>query len=176
MEIVIVTGSPHRNGTSALLADEFERGAKEAGHDVYRFNAAFEDIHPCLGCDHCGMNGPCIQNDAIEQKLISRLVSCDLICLVTPLYYFGFSAQLKTIIDRFYSRTGSITGKKSILMATAWNNDDWTMRALVAHYEKLVSYMNWQDAGRVLATGCGTRGMITGTRYPDDAYALGKGL
>lgn len=31
MKIVVLTGSPHRHGTSALLADEFIRGAKESG-------------------------------------------------------------------------------------------------------------------------------------------------
>lgn len=126
MKIVVVTGSPHKAGTSALLADKFIEGAQSKGHDVFRFNAAFEDIHPCRGCDACGMNGPCVQKDAIEEKLIHKLVECDMIVLVTPLYYFGFSAQLKTVIDRFYSRTGSIHKKKSALLATAWNNDSWT--------------------------------------------------
>ncbi len=46
MKITVITGSPHRNGTSALLADKFIEGAKTNGHDVFRFNAAFEDIHP----------------------------------------------------------------------------------------------------------------------------------
>ena len=42
MNIVVITGSSHKNGTSALLADEFIRGAKEAGHSVYRFDTAHE--------------------------------------------------------------------------------------------------------------------------------------
>ena len=152
MKIVVVTGSPHKAGTSALLADKFIEGAQSKGHDVFRFNAAFEDIHPCRGCDACGMNGPCVQKDAIEEKLIHKLVECDMIVLVTPLYYFGFSAQLKTVIDRFYSRTGSIHKKKSALLATAWNNDSWTMTALKAHYTRLCQYMEWQDQGQIYAT------------------------
>ena len=128
MKIVVVTGSPHKAGTSALLADKFIEGAQSKGHDVFRFNAAFEDIHPCRGCDACGMNGPCVQKDAIEEKLIHKLVDCDMIVLVTPLYYFGFSAQLKTVIDRFYSRTGSIHKKKSALLAQL--DDDGVKSAL----------------------------------------------
>ncbi len=73
MKIVVVTGSPHKAGTSALLADKFIEGAQSKGHEVFRFNAAFEDIHPCRGCDACGMNGPCVQKDAIEEKLIHKL-------------------------------------------------------------------------------------------------------
>ena len=174
MKIVVLCGSPHKAGTSALLADKFIEGAQAAGHEVFRFNAAFEDINPCRGCDACGMNGPCVQKDAIEEKLIHKLVECDMIVLVTPLYYFGFSAQLKTVIDRFYSRTGSIHKKKSALLATAWNNDSWTMTALKAHYTRLCQYMEWQDQGQIYATGCGYRSAIEGTEFPVQALELGK--
>jgi putative NADPH-quinone reductase len=176
MKIVVVTGSPHKAGTSALLADKFIEGAQAAGHEVFRFNAAFENIHPCLGCDHCGMNGPCIQNDAIEQKLMPHLLDMDMIVLVTPLYYYGMSAQLKTIVDRFYSRTGQITNKKSMLMATAYNSADWTMKALVDHYETLIRYMNWKDMGQVLAIGCGSRSLIEQSKFPEQAFQIGKSL
>lgn len=53
MYIVMITGSPHKNGTSALLADKFIKGAEESGHSVFRFNTAFECVHPCIGCDSC---------------------------------------------------------------------------------------------------------------------------
>ena len=102
--IVVITGSPHRNGTSALLADKFIEGAQSKGHNVYRFNSAFEDINPCQGCNACHRNGPCVHKDAIEQKLIPELLKADVIVLITPLYYYAMSAQLKTVVDRFYSR------------------------------------------------------------------------
>lgn len=176
MKIVVITGSPHKAGTSALLADKFIEGATSAGHEVFRFNSAFEDIHPCQGCDHCGMNGPCIQNDAIEQTLMPKLIGADLIVLITPLYYYGMSAQIKTVVDRFYSRTGSLHRKKSILMATAYNSADWTMEALVHHYETLVRYMEWQDIGKVLAISCGSRPIIERTEFPNQAYQIGYNL
>lgn len=53
MNIVIITGSPHRHGTSALLVERFTQGAVEAGHQVFRFDAAFQKIHPCIACRRC---------------------------------------------------------------------------------------------------------------------------
>ena len=173
MKIVVIAGSPHKAGTSALLADKFIEGAESKGHECFRFNAAFEDTHPCLGCDHCGMNGPCVYNDAISTKLMPKMLEADMIVLATPLYYFGMSAQIKTVIDRFYSRTGSLHNKKSILMATAWDSNNWTMEALVHHYETLVKYMQWKDCGKILAVGCGTRSMIEHSEFPEQAYKLG---
>lgn len=63
MRIVVLTGSPHKIGTSNTLVNEFVKGAEENGHNVVRFDTPFLDIHPCIGCDHCGMNGSCVFND-----------------------------------------------------------------------------------------------------------------
>ena len=176
MKIVVLTGSPHQNGTTSVLAERFIAGAHDAGHSIFRFDAAFQEIHPCSGCDACGMNGPCIYKDDIENTLIMRLVDADLIALISPVYYFHISAQLKTVIDRFYSRTGRISGKQSVLLAAAGSNTKLTMRSLQKFYETLSGYMHWQNRGTVLATGCPTKDDILKTNYPEAAYSLGHNL
>lgn len=176
MNIVVLTGSPHQNGTTDLLADRFIAGAQAAGHNVYRFDAAFKNTHPCLGCDACGMNGPCVHKDDIENDLIMRLVDADLIALVSPVYYFHITAQLKTVIDRFYARSGRISDKQSVLLAAAGSNTPLTLRSLNKFYETLCRYMRWRSRGTVLAAGCPNRDTISKTAYPDDAYNLGRSL
>ena len=178
MKIVVITSSPHskEESTSIYLADRFTEGAKSAGHEVFTFDAAREETHPCQGCDRCGMDGPCVWNDAIEQKLMPKMLEADLLVLTTPLYYYGMSAQLKTIVDRFYSRTGKLHGKKSIIMATAYNSADWTMEALSAHYDTLVRYMEWQDVGQVWAVGCGSRSLVERSEFGDMAQKIGANL
>ena len=57
MKIVILEGSPNKNGSSNLLAEQFRKGAEEAGHSVQVIDAAHADIHPCIGCIHCGYEG-----------------------------------------------------------------------------------------------------------------------
>ena len=101
MKILVVYGSPHKKGSSYLLANEFIKGVQENHHEVTVFDVAHHHIAPCLGCDHCGMNGPCIQNDDMSQ-LRKDMLDHDMIVFVTPLYYFGISAQLKAAIDRIY--------------------------------------------------------------------------
>lgn len=178
MNIVVINSSPHSDdqSTSKFLAQRFVDGAASKGHNIFVFDAAKEDIHPCQGCDHCHMDGDCIFNDAIQNKLMPKMLDADLLVLVTPLYYFGMSAQLKTIVDRFYSRTTRLNGKKSIMISTAWNSADWTMEALQNHYETLVRYMNWEDVGQVWAVGCGTRSMVESSEFGDMAYKIGASL
>ena len=178
MKIVVINSSPHSEtqSTSRYLAQRFTEGAKSAGHEIFTFDAANEETHPCKGCDTCGMNGPCIFKDAIETKLMPQMLEADLLVLVTPLYYFGMSAQLKIIVDRFYSRTTKLSGKKSMIMATAWNSNDWTMEALQNHYETLVRYMDWTDVGQVWATGCGSRSLVERSEFGEQAYKIGANL
>jgi len=178
MKIVVINSSPHseEQSTSRYLAKKFFDGATSAGHEVFVFDAANEKTNPCRGCDQCGMDGACIFDDAIETKLMPQMLKADLLVLVTPLYYFGMSAQLKTVVDRFYSRTSKLSGKKSMIIATAWNTADWTMEALKSHYETLVRYMSWQDVGQVWATGCGSRPMVERSEFGDMAYKIGAAL
>ena len=67
MKIIVLEGSPNQHGSSNMLADNFIRGAEEAGHTVKVIDAAHADIHPCIGCIHCGYEGPCVQKDDVEK-------------------------------------------------------------------------------------------------------------
>ena len=100
MRIVILESSPNRHGSSNLLAERFAQGAQEAGHQVAFVDVAHADIHPCTGCVHCGYEGPCVQKDDVE-GIRRQLLAADMVVFVTPLYYYGMSAQLKTMVDRF---------------------------------------------------------------------------
>lgn len=153
------------------------RGARHAGHEVQRFDVAKMSIVPCTGCVACGYEGPCVQHDGMDE-LRRCLLDADMVVFATPLYYYGMSAQLKAVIDRFCSANSSITRKrmKAALLTVAWNADDWTFEALVAHYKTIVRYLNMQDAGMVLGYGCGTPGMTRRTKCPQEAFDLGASL
>lgn len=106
------------------------------------------------------------------------ILEADMLVFATPLYYYGMSAQLKALIDRFCSFNGSIQRKHmhSALLAVAWNSDDWTFEALESHYHTLVRYLNFRDQGMILGKGCGTPSMTQHSNYLVMAYQLGKGL
>lgn len=177
MKIVILLGSPNRNGSTHLLAECFRQGAQEAGHTVEIIDVAHADIHPCTGCIHCGYEGPCSQKDDVE-GIRAKILDADMMVFATPLHYYGMSAQLKTLVDRFCAFNSSIHGKhmKSALLTVAWNGDYWTFDALEAHYKTLVRYLNLEDMGMVLGYGCGTLSMTKHSAYPQEAYQLGNRL
>ncbi len=177
MKIVVIKGSPHKNGSSNMLAKQFIKGAKENGHDITEIDAAHINIHPCIGCDFCGMNGECSQKDD-NRQIRDALLSADMAVFVTPVYYFGMSAQLKMVIDRFYSYTMKLSAKhlKTALITAAWDSNDDVMPYLAEHYKKLCRYMNFTDMGMILGTGCGTPSMTAGSIHNEEAYRLGKSI
>ena len=177
MNIVILMGSPNRRGSTSILVDEFVRGAHESGHQTEVIDICHADIHPCTGCVHCGYEGPCVQKDGME-NIRKKLLAADMVVFATPLYYYGMTAQMKTVVDRFCAFNSSLSRKhlKSALLAVAWNADDWTFDALKTHYKTLVRYIGFDDKGTVLGRGCGTPSMTKQSKYPKEAYLLGKNL
>ena len=177
MKIIVLEGSPNKNGSTHILADCFRQGAEGAGHTVEMIDVAHAKIHPCTGCIHCGYEGPCVQKDDVED-IRRKILDADMLVFATPLYYYGMSAQLKTLVDRFCAFNSSFQRKhmKSALLSAAWNSDVWTFEALEAHYKTLVRYLNLQDMGMVLGTGCGTPSMTEHSSYTQRAYELGNCL
>lgn len=175
MNVLVLTGSPHPKGATALLADAFCQGAKEAGHEAVRFDTANLNIHPCTGCDFCLENGgACVFEDDMG-AIYARLPQADAVVLVTPLYYFGMTAQLKRVVDRFYAVNEALcqSPKRLLLIAAGADTEDWAMAALRAHVQALCRYLGWQEGGKVLALGAGSREEAENSPYPAAARNLG---
>lgn len=176
MKILVITGSPRKNGNSNTLAGNFIKGAQEAGHNVVRFDSAFKDVHPCVACNKCGMNGQCVFKDDFE-FVKANIVDADAVVFATPMYYFGISAQIKAVIDRFYAINGQIhVPKKAVLLMTYADTSAKEAQPIINHYEVLLNYLGWSDAGKVIASGVWTAGDVNNTQYPKQAYELGKNI
>ena len=98
MTIIVLMGSPNRNGSTGMLVENFKKGAEESGHSVEVIDVCHANIHPCTGCVKCGYEGPCVQNDDVEQ-IRKKLLDSDMVVFATPLYYYGMTAQLKTVVE-----------------------------------------------------------------------------
>lgn len=68
-EIIILNGSPRKNGNTSALTAAFAKGASEAGNQVTEFHISSMKINGCLGCWHGGKDAahPCSQRDDMGQ-------------------------------------------------------------------------------------------------------------
>lgn len=177
MKVVVITGSAHKKGTSAFLADKFIEGAIDAGHEVFRFDAAFEEVKPCLACEYCSTHDSnCVHKDSMG-KLYTELAGADMVVFSTPLYYYTMSAQIKAVMDRLHAKNAEFAGnKKAIMMASSYGDADGTMDGLDKTFDLILGYLNWQKAGTLYATGCPVREVMELTDFPQRAYELGRNI
>lgn len=176
--ILILTGSAHKQGTSLLLADEFEKGALESGNKIKRYDTGFLSVGACKGCNYCRKNnGNCIQKD--DFYLIKNdLIKSDIVVFIMPIYYFGMSAWLKTVIDRFHSMSSDLGEKQrgTILITTQASPLDSTADVLVSHYKNIIDYLKWENRGMLIAKGVPTREALETTNYHQTAKEMGKNI
>ncbi|HHW48704.1 MAG TPA: flavodoxin family protein [Clostridiaceae bacterium] len=175
--IVVVNGSPRKGGNTEALADAFVEGAKEAGHTVVKFNVARMKINGCLDCKHCFTHrGECAQKDEM-QEIYKELYKADMLVLASPIYWWGFSAQLKAVIDRmFVNESKPLPIKSSALLLVCADTDATTVEPVISQYKKIISYTGWKDVGIIAQKGVSDKGDITGCQSLIDARELGRSI
>lgn len=122
-KVLIISSSLRHNSNSELIADEFAKGAVQAGHEVEKVSLKGKNIAFCKGCLSCIKTGSCfIKDDAIE--ITEKMKNAEVIAFATPVYYYSMSGQLKTLLDRANSLYDSDYKFKDIyLLATAAENE-----------------------------------------------------
>lgn len=177
MKIMIILGSPKKRSSSTMLAEHFAEGARRSGHDVEIFDSAQETVNPCKDCNYCKKhNDKCIQNDAIT-PIFDKLINSDLIVFATPLHYFSFSAQIKCVMSRFHAINADLRGDKgAVLLVTSSKTEDWALDGIKQTYKAILQFLDWKDQGSIFAIGCRTFEQTEKSRFPDEAYELGKSI
>ncbi|MCL2350666.1 MAG: flavodoxin family protein [Defluviitaleaceae bacterium] len=99
MKAVFINGSPRKNGNTAAIMSEIERGIKEKGFEVKSFLLHDMDIRFCVGCKVCYEDGACVHNDDVAM-MAQAIFGSDLVVVGSPSYWGDVTAQLKTFIDR----------------------------------------------------------------------------
>ena len=179
--ILILTGSPRKNGNSDMLADAFMKGAKEKGHTVNKIEVAKLNINGCKACIMCWTKDrACVQCDDMKE-IEPLLESADMLVLVSPLYFFGVSAQLKAVIDRLCAycvdnRKKSLNVKESALIMCGECDEERFFSGAIDTYKHTADYMKWKDRGILIATSVSAKGDILQGDWLTKAQAFGTSI
>lgn len=179
-KIVILNGSPRRNGNTSALVKAFTEGAESAGHSVTEFFLDGMDIHGCKGCfgGHSGRECPCVQKDGMAE-IYPAVKESDVVVLASPLYYWTVSGQLKTVLDRLFALEegdGNLlrgNGRSSVLLMAAEGHG---FEDAALYYDHLTEHLRWKNAGKILCGGVMDVGDAAGRKELDDARELGKSI
>lgn len=179
-KILVLNGSPRKNGNTAALIDNFVRGAQESGNTVTRVDLQSIKYSPCIGCLKGGKDpeSPCVQKDDMD-KVYPAYKDADVIILASPLYYWSFSAQLKGAIDRLFAVTeemGKTPIKDCMLIIAAEDASKENFAPMTAYYEALTGNLGWSDKGQLLVGNVFQTGDIEGKPELEAAYKLGASI
>ena len=178
-KVVVITGSPRKDGNSFAMTDAFIRAAEEKGHSVTRFDAAQKNVGGCHACETCYKTGkPCSFDDDFNE-IAPALLEADVVVFSMPVYWYSIPAQIKAVIDKMYSfcvAGKDIAGKECMLIACCEEDDQSVLDGVRIPIERTAALVKWHMAGEVLVPGVLNVGDIEKTDGCRQASALAEKL
>ena len=155
-KIVVITGSPRKNGNSFAMTDAFIAAAEAKGHTVTRFDAALKKVGGCRACETCFSTGKACTFDDDFNTIAPAILEADAIVFTTPVYWYSIPAQIKGVIDRMYSLVvggKKIAGKECALIACCEEDDLSVLGGVRIPIERTAALNGWKMVGEVLVPG-----------------------
>lgn len=162
-KIVVLTGSPRKNGNSTAMAEAFIEAAEGRGHVVTRFDVAFMNVGICNACETCFQTGNACSFDDDFNTIASAILKSDVVVFSTPVYWYAVPAPLKAVLDKMYSFVVSdrdVAGKECILLGCCEENDMSVLDGIRTPFERSAAFLKWKMVGEVLVPGVWLAGDI----------------
>lgn len=176
-KVLIITSSLRANSNSDGLAEAFARGAREAGNMVETVSLKGKDIGFCRGCLICQKTQECVIRDDAS-RIAQKALNADVLVFATPVYYYGMSGQLKTLLDRCNPLfSSSYTFREIYLLAAAAEDEKDTVTGAVTGIRGWVDcFEDAHFSGMIFAGGVNESGAIQSHPAVEKAYELGKSV
>ena len=155
-KIVVITGSPRKNGNSFAMTDAFIKAAEAKGHTITRFDAALKKVDGCRACETCFSTGKACTFDDDFNTIAPAILEADVIVFTMPVYWYSIPAQIKGVIDRIFSMVvggKDIAGKECALITCCEEDDMSVMDGVRIPIERMAALNKWKMAGEVLIPG-----------------------
>jgi multimeric flavodoxin WrbA len=99
VNITAIYGSPRKDGNTDILMQAFLQGLRAAGGNAGEIFLRDLNIQPCTGCGGCAKTGHCVLQDDMD-RIYPLFETSDMIVLAAPVFFYGFGAMAKAMVDR----------------------------------------------------------------------------
>ena len=175
--ILVISSSLRNRSNSEILADAFIKGAEAAGHNVEKVSLKNKSIAFCKGCLACQKIGTCVIKDDAP-AITEKMCQADVIVFATPVYYYGMSGQLKTMLDRANALfTADYKFHEIYALISAAEDEPYTPEKTITGIQGWIDcFENVKLAGTVFAGGVTAENDIAGHQALKEAEELGKNV
>lgn len=155
-KIVVITGSPRKNGNSFAMTDAFIKAAEGKGYTITRFDAAMKNVGGCHACETCFKTGKACSFDDDFNTIAPAILEADAVVFTMPVYWYSIPAQIKGVIDKLFSFVvggKDIAGKECALIACCEEEDMSVLDGVRIPVERSAALLKWKMVGEVLVPG-----------------------
>ena len=176
-KVLILSGSPRKNGNSALLCQEFAKGASEAGNDVELIYLRDKKIGYCQACYYCkNHDGVCAIKDDMAE-ILDKMNAADIIAMASPVYFYSIDAQMKALIDRTVAQWLKIRDKKFYYIMSSAEDTATVMNCTLECLRGLAACLKGSvEGGVIYGKGVYEPGAIRDKPVMKEAYKMGKAI
>ncbi len=174
-KVLILSGSPRKEGNSDLLCDAFMRGAEEAGNQVKKIFIRDKKIGYCNACYYCREHGGvcAIKDDMAE--ILREMHWADVIVMASPVYFYAIDAQMKTVIDRTVAQWTELKNKEFYYIMTAAEMDKAAIDCTLECFRGFAVCLDGSvEKGVIYGNGVYEAGAVKNTPMMQEAYEMGK--
>ncbi len=119
MKVLMINGSPFKEGNVYIALHEMEKIFQEEGIETELLQIGGQPVRSCVGCMGCRKKGKCVFDDGVNEAA-EKFEACDGLVVGSPVYYGGANATLTAFLTRlFYSTSFDKTMKVGAAVAAA---------------------------------------------------------
>lgn len=105
MNVLLINGSPHKDGCTFTALNEVAKTLNTEGIDTEIIHVGNKDIRGCIACRRCAQIGKCVFDDLVNETA-PKFAACDGIVIGSPVYYASANGTLISFLERLFFSTG----------------------------------------------------------------------
>lgn len=137
MNVVMINGSPHKNGSTAEALREVGHGLTDGGAESELLHISAEVVPGCRGCFACRTLQRCVIDDCVN-RAAEILRHADGMIVASPVYFSSPTGTLISFLDRLYAAHGEVLAGKPFGSLTAARRGGTTIALTVLNQYALV--------------------------------------
>jgi len=165
MNVLTLLGSARKKGNTETVLTLVEKELQALEHTVERVTLHDKTIKGCLGCLKCLAHPDeiaCVQHDDADE-IMKKMIVADVVLFTSPIYFWGFSAQIKALIDRnnaFVTQcfkpghTSLLKDKRIGLLATGADSFENNAEGLFTAFDRFATFLLAQITGTLYVGNC----------------------
>ena len=103
MKVIILNGSPRKDGNTTIALNEVAKTLNENGIETEEIRVGDKAVRGCMACGACSKLGKCVFDDVVNE-IAEKFKEADGLVVGSPVYYASANATMIAVLDRlFYS-------------------------------------------------------------------------